>query len=133
VANIVQGVELNTVVVVDDQAVIRKALRRLFKAAGGFEVCGEASSGMEAIELAQELKPDLIVLDLCMPGLNGLETAHQLKGMRLPSRVVLYSLNAESIFEKDAAAAGVAAVVSKAEGVETLIAKARMALDKTAA
>jgi hypothetical protein len=46
---------------------------------------------------------------------------------------VLYSLNAESIFEKDAAAAGVAAVVSKAEGVETLIAKARMALDKTAA
>jgi DNA-binding NarL/FixJ family response regulator len=118
---------------VDDQAVIRKALRRLFKTAGGFEVCGEASSGIEAIRLAQDLRPDLIVLDLCMPGLNGLETAHRLKSLQLPSRVVLYSMNAESIFEKDAAAAGVDAVVSKAEGVETLIAKARMVLDKAAA
>lgn len=124
---------MSTVVIVDDQAVIRKALRRLFKTAGGFEVCGEASSGLEAIRLAQNLKPDLIILDLCMPGLNGLETAHQLEGLQLPSRVVLYSMNAESIFEKDATAAGVAAVVSKAEGVETLIAKARMALDKAAA
>jgi DNA-binding NarL/FixJ family response regulator len=122
----------STVVIVDDQPVIRLALRRLFKSAGGFVVCGEASNGLDAIQMVQELKPDLVVLDLCMPGLNGLETAHKLKRMELPSRIILYSMNAENIFEKDALEAGIAAVVSKAEGVRTLITKARALLDSAA-
>jgi len=100
----------------------------MFKSAGGFEVCGEASSGREAIEVARSLRPDLIVLDLLMPGMTGLETAQQLKKFALPSKIILYSLNAEDIGEKEAFAAGVSAVVSKAEGVKTLITKARAVL-----
>lgn len=107
---------------------MRKALRRLFKAAGGFEVCGEASSGPEAVEVARTLRPDLVVLDLLMPGMTGLETAQLLKELGLTSKIILYSLNAEDIGEKRALAAGVSAVVSKAEGVKTLITKARSVL-----
>lgn len=111
---------------------IRQALCRLFRTAGGFSVCGEASNGREAVELAQSLKPDLIVLDLCMPGMSGLETASQFKHLGLPARTILYSLNAEDMLAKEAFAAGVADMVSKTEGVQTLITKARAVLNQPA-
>jgi len=116
------------VVIVDDKALMRKALCRLFKTAGGFEVCGEAASGREAIEVARKVRPDLIVLDLCMPEMNGLETARKLRALELPCRMILYSLHAEDMAANVAVSAGVAAVVSKAEGVTTLISKARNVL-----
>lgn len=118
----------STVLIVDDMEMIRHVLCRLFKTAGGFEVCGEASNGHEAIESAKDLNPDLIVLDLCMPGMNGLETARILKKLNLRARTILYSLNAEDMVAKEAFAAGVSAVVSKAEGIKTLISKARTVL-----
>jgi DNA-binding NarL/FixJ family response regulator len=124
-----RGALPNTVLIVDDSAAMRQALCRLFKAAGGFQVCGEASNGQEAIELTRELKPELIVLDLCMPGLNGLETARQLNQLTDPPPIILYSMNAEDIIAKEASALGVSAVVSKAEGIKTLITKARKVLD----
>jgi len=54
-------------VIVDDQAVVRAAVRDLFESHSGFEVCGEAENGVEAIVKARELKPDLVILDLSMP------------------------------------------------------------------
>jgi len=60
------------VLIVDDNAYIRKALCDLFKQEADFEVCGEAENGKEAIEKAQELRPDLIVLDLSMPVMIGI-------------------------------------------------------------
>ena len=123
----------NTVLVVDDSAVMRRALCRLFKAAGDFDVCGTARNGVEAIEMARLLKPHLVVLDLCMPGLNGLETAHKLQAMSHPPPIILYSMNAEEIAAKQATECGVTAVVSKAEGIRTLITKARSILDRPAA
>ena len=116
---------ISTVLIVDDMPMIRQALCKLFRTAGGFEVCGEASNGYEAIERANTLHPDLIVLDLCMPMMNGLETARELRKLNLASRVILYSLNAEDMVAKEAYAAGVTAVVSKAEGIKTLMTKAR--------
>ena len=121
------------VVIVDDNTAMRKALCRLFRAAAGFQDCAEASSGLEAIELVRKSKPDLIVLDLCMPDMNGLEVAQRLKSMKVPVPMILYSMNAEEIAAKEAYAAGVAALVSKAEGIKTLIAKARTLLDHSAA
>lgn len=118
----------HTVLIVDDKNVIRQALCRLFKSASGFEVCGEASNGPEAIEVARSLQPDLIVLDLLMPGMTGLETAQQLKELGLPAKIILYSLNAEDVGEQKTLPVGVSAVVSKAEGVKTLVTKARTVL-----
>jgi DNA-binding NarL/FixJ family response regulator len=118
---------------VDDSPDMRLALCRLFKAAGGFEVCGEASNGEEAIEMVRELKPQLVVLDLYMPGLNGLETAQKLQSIHHPPPIILYSMNAEEIAAKEAYDCGVTAVVSKAEGIRTLITKARGILKQPAA
>jgi len=128
-----KSVSANTVVIVDDNDAMRQALCRLFKAAGGFKVCGAASNGSEAIELVQDLNPDVVVLDLCMPGMNGLETARELKNVRPFARIILYSMNAEEILEKQASAAGVSALVSKAEGIKSFITKARHVLEQSAA
>ena len=123
----------NTVLVVDDSAEMRSALCRLFKAAGGFQICGEARNGLEAIRKVQDLKPELVVLDLCMPGINGLETARQLQGVSHPPPIILYSMNAEEIAANEAFECGVTAIVSKAEGIRTLITKARRILGQSAA
>lgn len=123
----------STVVIVDDSSVMRQALCRLFKAAGGFKVCGEASNGSEAIDLVRDREPDVVVLDLCMPGMNGLETARELKNVRPVAKIILYSMNAEEILENQASAAGVSALVSKAEGIKSFITKARHLLNRSAA
>jgi DNA-binding NarL/FixJ family response regulator len=123
----------NTVLIVDDSAEMRLALRRLFTAAGGFEICGEASNGKEAIEKVRQLKPALVVLDLYMPGLNGLETARQLQSIHQLPPIILYSMNAPEIVAKEAFECGVTAVVSKAEGIKTLITKARSIINQSAA
>jgi DNA-binding NarL/FixJ family response regulator len=119
--------------IVDDSSAMRQALCRLFKAAGGFEVCGEASNGSEAIDLVRDMEPDVVVLDLCMPGMNGLETARELKNVRPVAQIILYSMNAEEILENQASAAGVSALVSKAEGIKSFITKARRVLNRSAA
>ena len=121
------------VLIVDDNEIMRQALCRLFKAAGDFRVCGEAADGAEAINLAASLNPDLVVLDLCMPGMNGLETAKELKKQISDTKILLYSMNAEELLSKEAAKAGVAALVSKAEGMKSFISKARTALTNPAA
>jgi len=123
----------HTVVIVDDNAAMRRALCRLFKTAGEFRICGQASNGREAIDLARRLNPDLIVLDLCMPDMNGLEIARELKSLNSSASIILYSMNSAEIAAPEARVAGVAALVSKAEGIETLITKARVALNQPTA
>lgn len=118
----------HTVLVVDDNSVMRQALCKLFTAAHGFEICGEAANGLDAIKMARKLRPALVVLDLYMPGINGLETASRLRRMKQPPPVILYSMNAEEIASDQAYECGVVAVVSKAEGIKTLITKARAIL-----
>lgn len=118
------------VLIVDDSSEMRHALCRLFKIAGGFQVCGEAANGAEALQIAVELQPEMIVLDLCMPGMNGLETARELKKRQNPAPIILYSMNADEIGTEEAFACGVAAVVSKSEGIGTLIRKAQSVLQE---
>lgn len=119
----------HTVLIVDDSLAMRKALCRLFRAAAGFEVCGEASNGLEAIQLlVGDLNPALVVLDLCMPGINGLETARRVQSLKNPPPIILYSMNADEISANEARSSGVTAIVSKAEGIKTLISKARETL-----
>ena len=76
------------VLIVDDNPCVRTALCELFSREGDFNVCGEAENGREAIEKAQQLYPDLIVTDLSMPILNGLEEARLLRQV-MPSVPVM--------------------------------------------
>ena len=80
-----------TVLIVDDNAFVRHAVCELFKREPDFEVCGEAENGKEAIEKAWELHPDLIVLDLAMPVMNGLEAARVLRCLMPTVTLIMYS------------------------------------------
>jgi two-component system chemotaxis response regulator CheB len=122
-----------TVLVVDDDAVLRKAVGELFTREGDFEVCGEAENGREAIEKAQLLKPALIVTDLSMPVMNSLEETRILKTLMPAVPVIIYSALSDPFADKAALEAGASAIVSKSDNVRVLIEKARHLLDEIAA
>jgi DNA-binding NarL/FixJ family response regulator len=120
------------VLVVDDNAVIRQKLCELLRTQVDFQVCGEAEKGREAIERAQELHPDLIVLDLSMPVMNGLDAARVLKCLMPTVPLVMFS-NYSEAFSEDIRSAGISASVSKSEHVSVLVEKARSLLHDIAA
>ena len=121
------------VLVVDDNAAIRQALCHLFTAEADFDVCGEAENGQEAIEKAQALHPDLIVMDLSMPVMNGIDAARTLKTLMPSVPVIIFSDYSDVFSEKEARSAGICALVSKSEPVSLLIGKARALLHPPAA
>lgn len=124
---------VRSVLVVDDNPLVRQAVCQLFTREGDFEVCGEAQNGKEAIEKAQRLRPNLIVTDLAMPVMNGLEETRELKKLMPAIPVIIFTAHSGPFVEEEARAAGVSAVVSKSEGAAVLIAKARGLLNQIAA
>jgi CheY-like chemotaxis protein len=108
------------ILLVDDNAVIRRMLRTAFDQPG-WEVCGEAENGRDAIEKARHLKPDLIVLDLSMPVMNGLEAAPVLRRLMPSVPIILFTLYHNKLLEQKASSAGITAVISKAESLKTLL------------
>ena len=117
-----------TVLIADDSLVIRQALCELFDREQDFDVCGEAENGQEAVEKAQELHPDLILLDLSMPVMNGFEATRVLKRVMPEVPVIMFSGYSDSSTEKEARSAGVWALVSKSQHISFLLGKARCAL-----
>lgn len=79
------------VLVVDDSLPVRERLRDLFDSTEGFEVCGEAGNGREGVEKAEQLQPDLIILDLSMPVMNGVDAARILHRILPSVPVILFS------------------------------------------
>ena len=122
-----------TVLIVDDNAFIRQALCELFKREADFDVCGEAENGKDAIKKAQELRPDLIVLDLSMPVMNGFDAARILKRLMPTVPLIMYSAFGDRLAENQARLIGISEVVSKAEYAGVLIHKARGLLNSAAA
>jgi DNA-binding NarL/FixJ family response regulator len=121
-----------SVLVVDDNSSVRKLICELITRESDFEVCGEADNGRDAILKAQEVAPGLIVTDLSMPLMNGLEETSTLKKLMPEVPVIIYSAHMDSFFEKEALAAGASAAVAKSDVVAALIPTAR-ALVKLAA
>ena len=117
-----------SVLIADDSLVIREALCQLFDREEDFDVCGEAENGREAVDKAQELHPDLILLDLSMPVMNGLDATRVLKRMMPEVPVIMFSGYSDSFSETEARSAGVWALVSKSEHISFLLGKARCAL-----
>ena len=122
-----------TVLVVDDNALIRQALCEMFKREADFEVCGEAENGQEAIEKAQQLHPDLIVTDLSMPVMNGIEAACVLKGLMPMVPIIMFSAFGDNSVKQQARSIGISELVSKSEHASALIHKARRLLYPAAA
>jgi DNA-binding NarL/FixJ family response regulator len=108
------------ILIVDDSPVIRDRLRELLEQTG-WEVCGEAANGREGIERAQQLQPDLIVLDLSMPVMNGIEAAHELTRL-LPSVPLLMWTDFQTApLRWKALSAGVRTVVPKSQSPGDLV------------
>ena len=113
-----------TVLVVDDSAVIRKMLATAFLS-DGFKVCAEAENGREGIEAAKQVNPDLIILDLSMPVLNGIEAASQLRKLFPTTPIILFTLYGDSLLQKDASKAGIDLVLMKTMPLPQLVDKAQ--------
>lgn len=122
-----------SVLIVDDSAAIRKVICELFTREGDFEVCGEAENGQEAIDMAQRIKPALIVTDLSMPVMNGLDATRILRRLMPEIPIILYSAHIDPFVEKEALSAGATAVVPKSDVVALLIAKSRELVQSRAA
>jgi DNA-binding NarL/FixJ family response regulator len=122
-----------SVLIADDQEVIRHMLCLMFAAQDDFEVCGEAENGQEAIEMAEILRPDLIMLDLSMPVMTGIEAACALKRLMPMTPIIVFSEYSDVFSEGEARKTGVAAVVSKTEDLSVLVEKARAVVHPMAA
>ncbi len=101
------------VLLVDDQAPFRRAMSLVVREAAGFEVVGEASSGEESIVAAAELLPDLVLMDVNLPGIDGLEATRRLRGGESPPVVLLLSTYDEDVGVRFVAESGAAAYVTK--------------------
>lgn len=85
------------ILVVDNNEMIRKGLCRIFEIEENYDLCAEAANGEEAIALAIQHKPDLIVLDFQMAGMNGIEAAHELKRIMPNVPIILFTLHADAM------------------------------------
>jgi DNA-binding NarL/FixJ family response regulator len=112
-----------SILLVDDNPSIRAVTRISLETHPGFTICGEAADGVEAVEKALELSPDLIVMDLSMPRMNGIEAAREVKGKLCHVQIVLFTLHRNAVKDSDASAAGISSIVSKLEGKDLLIAE----------
>ena len=108
------------VLLIDDGDAVRDVIR-IFLEKRGFQVCGEAADGVEAIEKAKALKPDLIILDLAMPRMNGMEAASILSSIMPSVPIVLLTMYGDFMGASLAAATGIKAVVSKTDGLDKLV------------
>ncbi len=102
-----------TTVVADDHGIVREGLRRLIDAEPDLDVCGEAADGREVLEEVARKRPDVVVLDITMPRLGGLETLQRLRSQHGDTKVILLSVHGDSSFIQSAVALGADGYVLK--------------------
>ncbi len=98
---------------VDDHAVVRAGLRALLEASGGAEVVGEASSGEEAVAKARSLEPDIVVMDLAMPGMDGVQATRRIAALGIETKVLILTVHDEDEFLVPALDAGADGFLNK--------------------
>ena len=118
-----------TVLIVEDNRLIRKLIAAAFTAAG-FAQCFEADNGRQGIELAKQIHPDLITFDLSMPGMNGLETAAELRKPLLQIPTILFTSFVNETPHFVAAKSGISLVLSKGVSLSTFVAHGHTLIDQ---
>jgi two-component system, NarL family, invasion response regulator UvrY len=106
-----------TILIVDDSPVIRSSLRKCIEENTQWSVCAEAENGLEAIEKVKQCHPDVVILDLSMPVMGGLEAAQHISAFAPGTAMVLFTMYKSPQLLKDAERMGISAVVSKSDGI----------------
>jgi DNA-binding NarL/FixJ family response regulator len=110
------------ILIADDSESVRMVIRTFLESREGFEVCGEAANGVDAIEQAKKLNPDLVILDLAMPRMNGAAAASVLKRAMPNVPIILFTMYDEVMGKALAAAVHVDLVLAKPNGLHDMVA-----------
>lgn len=109
------------ILIVDDSPAIRSSLRNLIELQEDWRVCGEAENGREGIDKAQELKPDLILLDLSMPVMNGFEAAREIQRLMPNVPLMMFTMFSSPELERQALSVGIRHIGTKSAGAGVLV------------
>lgn len=112
---------MTRIMLADDHEVVRKGLRAMLETRKGWSVCGEASNGREAVRLAAEQRPDIAVVDLSMPELDGLEATRQIKRQTPGTEVLIFTMHDTPRMVREVLAAGARGYVLKSDAARHLI------------
>lgn len=119
---------MTTILLAEDHQIVRESLRLLLELQSDFSVIAETSNGLDALQLIEKHKPDMLILDMIMPGLSGLEVARRTKSISPATRVIVLSMHDAESYVVEALAAGVAGYVLKKSSAQDLIHAIREAL-----
>ena len=109
------------ILIADDSSIVRTILKMFLRTRKDVQVCGEAANGTEAIEKAKLLRPDLVLLDLAMPEMNGAEVASILKKVMPDVHIIIFTMYSENIGRSLTSTIGVDMVLSKPDGMTSLM------------
>ena len=117
------------ILIVDDHAVVRRGIRALLESEQGFTVAGEATNGREAVEMARQLQPEVIVMDLTLPELNGLDAARQILKDAPRIEILVLTMHHSEELARDVLQAGARGYVLKSDADQSLIAAVKSLRD----
>lgn len=109
------------ILIADDHEAVRRGIRALLEFHEGWQVCGEADNGQDAIEQTKRAKPDLVILDIAMPALNGFEAAKLIKRLYPETAILAYSILQSKAFLNEALRIGMDGYISKSAGGQAVL------------
>src|SRR5262245_18761820 len=112
---------MTRILLADDHDVVRRGVREIIESHDGWTVCGEATNGREAVQMAITLAPDVVVLDISMPSLNGIEATRMIRTVLPATEVIIFTLHEEEGLIRAALLAGARGIVSKADASSQIV------------
>ena len=110
------------ILLADDHEIVREGIRRLLSSSRpDWEICGEATNGKQAIEAIQQLKPEVVILDITMPGMNGLEAAAHITKMKNPCRILIFTMHESDRLSMEIRNTGAHGYVQKSQASRDLV------------
>lgn len=110
------------ILIVDDHEIVREGIRTLLgRTRSEWEICGEASNATEALHAVKSLAPDVVILDITMPGTSGLEVAQRIKSMQLPSRILIFTMHDSERLAAEVRDVGAHGYVLKSQAARDLV------------